>query len=107
MNAHPRDYLNIFCLGNREPEDPSVPKPTKEPKLGSVQVSRLRGLGVLTLYLFISVSAAGLRGCPSPCLQDKLRKRCGNAFPYRIPGMRYVTRGTPTPSALLAASPAC
>ena len=39
VNAHPRDYLNIFCLGNREPVEPNAPPPPKAAKPGSRQVS--------------------------------------------------------------------
>jgi phospholipase D1/2 len=42
VDAHPRDYLNIFCLGNREPVDPNVPPPTTEPKAGSLQAKILK-----------------------------------------------------------------
>ena len=41
VNAHPRDYLNVFCLGNREPVDPQAPPPPKSAKPGSRQVIRL------------------------------------------------------------------
>mmetsp|Transcript_9813 Transcript_9813/g.29512 ORF Transcript_9813/g.29512 Transcript_9813/m.29512 type:complete len:978 (-) Transcript_9813:2047-4980(-) len=40
--AHPRDYLNIFCLGKREPEVPGTPAPTKQPKPKSPQETILR-----------------------------------------------------------------
>ncbi len=41
-DAHPRDFLNIFCLGKREPEIPGVPPPAKSPKPGSPQVPHAR-----------------------------------------------------------------
>ena len=37
-NAHPRDFLNVFCLGKREPEIPGLPPPAKSAKPGSPQV---------------------------------------------------------------------
>lgn len=43
--AHPRDYLNIFCLGKREPEVPGTPAPTKQPKPKSPQVQPLSHRG--------------------------------------------------------------
>ena len=38
VKAHPRDYLNVFCLGNREPVEPNAPPPPKSAKPKSRQV---------------------------------------------------------------------
>lgn len=40
--AHPKDYLNLFCLGTREPEIPGMAKPPKSPKPGSPQAIILK-----------------------------------------------------------------
>lgn len=40
--AHPKDYLNIFCLGTREPEIPGMKPPPKSPKPGSPQAIILK-----------------------------------------------------------------
>ncbi len=36
---HPQDYLNFFCLGNREVKSPLEPEPVKPPDLNSKHVS--------------------------------------------------------------------
>jgi phospholipase D1/2 len=36
---HPRDYLNFYCLGNREPESPMEVEPTNPPDVNSKLVS--------------------------------------------------------------------
>jgi phospholipase D1/2 len=37
--SHPRDYLNFYCLGNREPESPTEGEPTNPPDVNSKLVS--------------------------------------------------------------------